>query len=244
MDAFSLGAGSRYNSAMEVRLFSPEEFFDLSDCPFSDLFGGISYAWEALSKIGEYLRSFLRPQVLGEVLSGAYLIGNDIYIGPGVVVEPGAYIVGPSYIGAGTQVRSGAYVRGNVLCGKHCVIGHTSEFKNSILLNHAAAAHFNYVGDSILGNHTNLGAGTKLANLKNLDTPIVIRYQGQTIDTGLRKFGAILGDGAKTGCNAVTNPGTILGKNATVYPCLSVRGVIPAGAIVKQKESYLMEQLD
>jgi NDP-sugar pyrophosphorylase family protein len=209
---------------MEVRLFSPEEFFDLSDCPFADLFGGISYAWEALPKIGEYLRSFLRPQVLGEVQAGAYLIGKDIYIGEG------------------TQVRTGAYVRGNVLCGKHCVIGHTSEFKNSILLNHAAAAHFNYVGDSILGNHTNLGAGTKLANLKNLDTPICIRYQGQTIDTGLRKFGAILGDGAKTGCNAVTNPGTLLGKNAMVYPCLSVRGVIPAGAIVKQRESNLMEQ--
>ena len=222
-------------------MLKPEEFFDLSDCPFASIFAGVNFIWEVLPRISSFLQSFLRPQILGEVKEGAFLWGEDIYIGPGTIVEPGALIKGPVYIGEACEIRQGAYLRGNVIVGKHSVIGHATEIKHSIVLNHASAAHFNYVGDSILGNYVNLGAGTRLANLKNVDSEVVIHYKEHEFHTGLRKFGAILGDGTKTGCNAVSNPGTIVGKNTIIYPCLSIRGVIPAGSIVKPKESYLIE---
>lgn len=222
-------------------MLKPEEFFDLSECPFASLFEGVNFVWEILPRIPGFLRSFLRPQILGEVMEGAFLWGNDIYIGPGTVVEPGALIKAPVYISAECEIRQGAYVRGNVLVGKRSIIGHATEIKNSIVLNHASAAHFNYVGDSILGNYVNLGAGTRLANLKNMDSEVIIRYGEREFPTGLRKFGAILGDGVKTGCNAVSNPGTIVGRDTIIYPCLSIRGVIPAGSILKQKEPYLIQ---
>jgi len=225
---------------MTADRYSPATFFDLRDCLFTDIFSSVRFVWEILPKIGEYLAASLQPAILGTVMEGAYLEG-PIYIGPGTVVEPGAYIKGPAWIGPDCEIRQAAYLRGNILVGRHSVIGHATEVKNSILLDHAAAAHFNYVGDSILGNHVNLGAGTRLANLKNTSSEIVIKDGSQEIPTGLRKFGAILGDGAKTGCNAVTNPGTVLGRGVVVYPCLSIRGVFPAGAVVKARDLYSVE---
>jgi NDP-sugar pyrophosphorylase family protein len=230
-----------YNRGMEAKRFSPPQFFELSDCLFADLFAEAVNVWDVLPRIGDFLSSFLRPGIEGTVMEGAFLDGSDIYIGPGTVVEPGAYIKGPAYIGPACEVRHAAYIRGNVMVGRHSVIGHATEIKNSILLDHAAAAHFNYVGDSILGNGVNLGAGTRLANLKNSPGMIVIRDGPNQYCTGLRKLGAILGDGAKTGCNSVTNPGTLVGRGAIIYPCLSVRGVIPAGAIVKARDLYSIE---
>ncbi|UCG11328.1 MAG: glucose-1-phosphate thymidylyltransferase [Deltaproteobacteria bacterium] len=156
--------------------------------------------------------------------AGACLMDQDIFVGPGSVVEPGALIKGPTIIGAHCEIRQGAYVRGHCLVGDRCVVGHTTEMKHSVMLNGAKAGHFAYIGDSILGNRTNLGAGTKLANLKITDTPIRIKVDGESYDTGLRKLGAILGDGAETGCNSVTNPGTLLGRGCLVYPAVSVRG--------------------
>ncbi|MCX5971054.1 MAG: glucose-1-phosphate thymidylyltransferase [Coprothermobacterota bacterium] len=229
-----------YNWPMTADRYSPATFFELHDCLFADLFSTVRFVWEILPRIGDYLAATLHPAIMGTVLEGAYLEG-PIYIGPGTVVEPGAYIKGPAWIGPDCEIRQAAYLRGNVLVGRHSVIGHATEVKNSILLDHAGAAHFNYVGDSILGNHVNLGAGTRLANLKNTPGEIVVKDGGQEIHTGLRKFGAILGDGAKTGCNAVTNPGTVLGRGAVVYPCLSVRGVFPAGAVVKPRDLYTVE---
>ncbi len=156
--------------------------------------------------------------------AGASLMGEDIFVGPGSVVEPGALIKGPAIIGGHCEIRQGAYIRGHCLVGDRCVIGHTTEIKHSVMLNGAKAGHFAYIGDSILGNRTNLGAGTKLANLKIIDTPVSVKIDGKRYDTGLRKFGAIIGDDTETGCNSVTNPGTLLGRRCLVYPAVSVKG--------------------
>ncbi len=155
---------------------------------------------------------------------GAVLLDSKIYIGEGTVVESGALIKGPSIIGNHTEVRQGAYLRGNCLIGDRCVVGHTTEVKNSIMLNDAKAGHFAYIGDSILGNHVNLGAGTKLANLKIIDVGMRVKVEGKVYETGLRKLGAILGDYTETGCNSVTSPGTLLGKKSLIYPCVNIPG--------------------
>jgi NDP-sugar pyrophosphorylase family protein len=155
--------------------------------------------------------------------AGACLMDNDIFVGPGSVVEPGALIKGPTIIGSYCEIRQGAYLRGHCLIGDGCVLGHTTEMKHSVLLDGAKAGHFAYIGDSILGNRTNLGAGTKLANLKITGTPVGIRIDNKIHDTGLRKFGAIIGDHTETGCNSVTNPGTLLGRRCLVLPALSVK---------------------
>jgi len=152
------------------------------------------------------------------------LFDSDIYIGKGTVVEPGALLKGPTIIGDNTEVRQGAYIRGNCLIGNRCVVGHTTEVKTSIMLNNAKAGHFAYIGDSILGNGVNLGAGTKLANLKIIDVEMKLKAEGEVYKTGLRKLGAILGDNVETGCNSVTSPGTLLGKKSLVYPCVNVPG--------------------
>ena len=166
----------------------------------------------------------------GEVLEGAIvfyagacLMDDDIFVGPGSVVEPGALIKGPTIIGSYCEIRQGAYLRGHCLVGDRCVLGHTTEVKHSVMLNGAKAGHFAYIGDSILGNRTNLGAGTKLANLKITGTPVGIKISGKVYDTGLRKFGAIIGDDTETGCNSVTNPGTLLGRRCLVLPAISVK---------------------
>lgn len=158
------------------------------------------------------------------VEAGAIIKSDDIHLAPGLLVEAGALIKGPTYIGAHTEVRQGAYLRGGCLIGKACVVGHTTEVKNSAMLDEAKAGHFAYLGDSILGNDVNLGAGTKLANLKFGPTPSKFTIDGQTYTCGRKKFGAIFGDQTQTGCNSVTNPGVIMGKRSMVSPCLAVTG--------------------
>jgi bifunctional N-acetylglucosamine-1-phosphate-uridyltransferase/glucosamine-1-phosphate-acetyltransferase GlmU-like protein len=156
--------------------------------------------------------------------AGAVLFDPHICVGEGTVVEPGALIKGPTIIGNNTEVRQDAYVRGNCLIGNGCVVGHTTEVKTSIMLDGAKAGHFAYIGDSILGNDVNLGAGTKLANLKIVDVEMKLKIEGRTYETGLKKLGAILGDRVETGCNSVTSPGTLLGKASLIYPCVNVPG--------------------
>lgn len=166
--------------------------------------------------------------------AGCILWDDQIQLGEGVVVEPGALIKGPSRVGGYTEVRQGAYMRGKCLVGPRCVVGHTTEMKGSVLLEGAKAGHFAYIGDSILGRHTNLGAGTKLANLKITGETVTVRCGETKIDTGMRKIGAILGDGTEIGCNAVTNPGTLLGKECRVFPTVSVRsGWYAAGTTLR-----------
>ncbi len=158
------------------------------------------------------------------IMPGAYLFDDNLIIGSGSVIEPGALIKGPTIIGRNTEVRQGAYVRGDALVGDGCVVGHATEVKASIMLDGAQAGHFAYIGDSILGRNVNLGAGTKLANLKMIPGVVVVMSGKERLKTGRRKLGAILGDGTETGCNSVTSPGTLLGRRSIVYPGISVPG--------------------
>lgn len=152
------------------------------------------------------------------IMAGAVLMGQKIQLGKGVLIESGAMIKGPAVIGDHSEIRQGAYLRGYCLTGKRCVIGHTTEVKHSIFFNDAKAGHFAYLGDSILGNKANLGAGTKFANLRFLAGNVQVRTEQGLLDTGLRKLGAILGDRVQTGCNSVTNPGTLIGAEGILMP--------------------------
>jgi len=220
--------------------YHPESFFDLSTFQHKQIFNQCENVWEALSLIPNYLEQSSLGKIEVEIPEGVYLVQPElITIEKGTVIEPTAYIKGPCWIGKNCSIRHGAYIRGNVITGDGCVIGHASEVKNSIFLNKAHAAHFAYVGDSILGNHINLGAGTKCANLKLDNQSVAIWDGGQKIDSGLRKFGAIIGDRSQIGCNAVTNPGTLLGKGSTCYPCVNIGGFIEEGRIVKDRNQII-----
>jgi NDP-sugar pyrophosphorylase family protein len=215
-------------------MFNPSDFFDLTTFEHKAIFedNRVTYVWDVLRLIGEYLEGMLEPEILGQVDPGAYLVGNRIYIAPGARVEPGAYIEGPVYLGAGAVVRHGAYIRGKLIAGKKSLIGHATEVKNAIFLDGAKAAHFAYVGDSILGNNVNLGAGTRLANFKLRGAEVVVKRGEQRYPTGLRKFGAILGDDVSIGCNTVCNPGVLIGPRSNVYALTSVSGCHAAESII------------
>lgn len=212
------------------------DFFNLDGFEHKSLFydSNVEYVWDVLRLLGDYLDQLVVPEIHGKLMKGAYLLGEKIFIGPGSEVEPGAVIKGPTYIGANTQIRQGAYIRGTVLVGDNCVVGHSTEIKNSIMLPGAHAAHFAYVGDSILGNHVNLGAGSRLANLKLDQSNVTVRVAERTYDTGLRKLGAIVGGRVEIGCNAVLNPGTLLGPGCMAYPLTLLRGFYPANSLIRR----------
>lgn len=214
-------------------MFEPAELLDLEQCPCAELFDGCRYVWEALGRIGEVVRRRLQPGNRGQIVGHPY-IASDVFIGEGTVVEHGAVVKGPAIIGRNCEIRSGAYIRGNVIVGDDCVLGNASEFKNAVLFPGAQVPHFSYVGDSILGYKAHLGAGVVLSNLKS--TGGTIHVNGH--DTGLRKFGAIIGDRADIGCNCVLNPGSIIGRGTIMYPNVLWRGVCPAGAIVKLRQQH------
>jgi bifunctional N-acetylglucosamine-1-phosphate-uridyltransferase/glucosamine-1-phosphate-acetyltransferase GlmU-like protein len=167
---------------------------------------------------------------------GSVFFNDRIFVGEGTVVEPGAFIRGPVIIGHNTEVRQGAYIRGNCLIGDRCVVGHTTEMKNAVMLHDAKAGHFAYIGDSILGNDVNLGAGTRCANLKITQSEVTVRARERVYKTGLKKFGAILGDNVQIGCNAVTSPGVLMGRSSLVYPNINVPGgFYPARSIISRR---------
>ncbi len=220
------------------RRLRPEYYFDLSDFAHRELFTGVERVWEVLPRLRDYLAAHLRPALEGTVMPGAWVEEDAVYLGPGAVVEPGAYVKGPAIIGPGTIVRHGAYIREHCLIGAGCVVGHATELKSAILLDGAQAPHFNYVGDSILGRRVNLGAGTKLSNFKNDGSEVKVRLEGHELPTGLRKFGAVIGDGAATGCNCVTSPGTLVGPGVMVYGGAVLRGAYRAHTIVKLRQEH------
>lgn len=217
-------------------MLRPDDFFDLSGFEHAALFEGVSYVWEALTRLEEYIEKRLKPGVRGKVMEGASIEG-PVFIGPDTVVEPGALVRGPTIIGKGCEIRQGCYIRGQVIVGDGAIVGHASELKGSVLLNEAKAPHFNYVGDSILGADCNLGAGTICSNLKVTWEPVVVKVEGREYDTGLLKLGAIVGDHAETGCNTVLNPGTLLGKRSLTYPCCSLRGYYPPDSVIKLRQN-------
>ena len=215
-------------------MFRPADLFDLAQTEHAALFDGCDHAWEALKKIKGHLAAHLKP-ALHNRCEGHAFVGKDVFIGEGTVVEDGAMIKGPAIIGRHCQIRHNAYLREEVLIGDGCVVGNSCELKNALLFNGCHVPHFNYVGDSILGHNVHLGAGVVLSNLRAFPGNVTIELDGQPFDTGLRKFGALLGDGCDIGCNAVLNPGSILGRGAIVYSCVNWRGFLPAHMIAKNK---------
>ncbi len=209
---------------------------DLFDCqvPYlKDLFETTEYPWEMLPKIKVLIAELLEKGIpdFTELKPGV-LVGRDVKIAATATIEA------PAIIGHGTELRPGAYVRGNVITGSGCVMGNSSEYKNCILLDKVQTPHYNYIGDSILGNKAHTGAGSICSNLKSDGKPVVIRGE-ENIETGLRKIGGILADGADVGCGCVLNPGTVIGKNTSVYPLTALRGVYPENCIVKNQTTIV-----
>lgn len=207
--------------------------FDCQTPYLTSLFAESEYPWDMLPKIKELAR-----KLISEGIEGYTLIADGVLVGENVKIYPSATIEGPTVIGSGTEVRPGAFIRGGVITGENCVIGNSSELKNCILLNKVQIPHYNYVGDSILGNKAHTGAGTICSNLKS-DGKNVVIHGDIEYETGLRKIGGILADGADVGCNSVINPGTIIGKNTSVYALTSLRGVYPADCIVKSTKEVV-----
>jgi len=215
-------------------MFKPSELFDLKQTEHAVLFDGCVYAWDALKKIKSYLAHHLQPGLHNRCEGGAY-IGEQVFIGEGTVVEDGAMIRGPAVIGKNCEIRHNAYIRENVIIGDNCVVGNSCEFKNTLMFNNAKAPHFSYVGDSILGHQAHLGAGVKISNFKLMPDNVTVEIDGVPFDTGLRKFGALVGDRTDIGCNSVLNPGSIIGRGSVIYPNTNWRGILPANMIVKNQ---------
>ena len=201
----------------------------------TDFFNAYKYPWEMLNKINSLVLSLCQ-----QGLDGFTEIKPGVFIGKDVSIADTATIEAPAIIGHGTEVRPGAYLRGNVITGENCVLGNSSEFKNCILLDKVQAPHYNYVGDSILGNRAHLGAGSICSNLKS-DGKNVVIHGDIDIETGLRKVGGFLADGADIGCGCVINPGTVVGKNTSVYPLTSLRGIYPEQAIIKSQNTIAIK---
>lgn len=218
--------------------FAPSLFFDLEGWEHAALFAPGMPVWNALGhRLVEYLEAVDEWSIQSELPPGVHLLGTSIRIAPGCRIEPGAVIVGPAVLEEGVEVRTGAYVRQHVILGAGSLVGAHSEVKGSVLLPGAKAPHQAYVGDSILGRDVNLGAGTICSNVKNVGTEVTFRHGDAVVRTGLRKFGAILGDGCKTGCNTVLNPGVLMARGCVTYPNATLRGgFYPEATLVKVRQ--------
>ena len=212
---------------------------DLFDCQneyLKPLFDSAEYPCEMLPKIQGYIM-----ELIEKGLDGYTEISPNVFVGKDVKISPTATIEAPAIIGDGTEIRPGAYIRGNVITGRNCVLGNSSEFKNCVLSDRVQAPHYNYVGDSVLGNHAHMGAGSICSNLKSDGKNIVI-HADTPIETGLRKIGGILADDADIGCGCVINPGTVIGKRTRVYPLTALRGVIKEDMIVKSLDNIVKRE--
>jgi len=210
-------------------MLKTSELFDLTKTAAADLLKTTEYPWEALPKIKEFVLRLGSTLNLDEYEKR----GEDVWISKEATVAPTAYICGPAIIMEGAEIRHCAYVRGSAIIGRGAVLGNSCEVKNAIIFDGAQVPHFNYIGDSVLGYKAHFGAGSITSNIKSDRTNIVIRSAEGVTETGMRKIGALVGDNVEIGCNAVLCPGTVIGKNSTVYPLVRVRGVIPANSICK-----------
>ncbi len=223
----------------------PAAFFELEGFAHPDLLLPDEPVWSALGqRLVDYLEGRRDWEIHVELPAGVHLLGDRIAIAPGCRIEPGAVIVGPAVLDEGVEIRTGAYIRQNVVLAAGSTVGAHSEVKGSILLPGAKAPHQAYVGDSILGRDVNLGAGTICSNVKNVGREVSFRAGGETIHTGLRKFGAILGDGCMTGCNTVLNPGVLMGPGSITYTNASIRsGYYPAGTLIKVRQTQQLTEM-
>ena len=209
------------------------ELFECNTSYLKALFDSAEYPWEMLPKIKGYIASLIENGLEGfEEISEGVFVGKDVKIYPNVTIEA------PAIIGCGTEIRPGAFLRGNVITGEKCVIGNSTELKNCVLLDGVQVPHYNYVGDSILGNKAHMGAGSICSNLKADKKNVVIKGEVE-YETGIKKIGAILADGADIGCGCVLNPGTVVGKRTSVYPLTALRGVYPEDSIVKSANNIV-----
>jgi len=216
--------------------FSAADFLDLSKTEHASLFQDSAPVWEALKLIRNYLERFLQPAMKGTTI-GTPFISDRVAIGPGTWVQNGATIIGPAWIGNNCEIRSGCYIRENVIVGNGVVLGNSCEFKNCIILDEVQIPHFSYVGDSILGYKAHLAAGVILSNVRLDREEVSVRYGQSKIPTGLRKFGAIVGDKAEIGCNAVISPGSIIGRRSLIYPLTHFAGVLAAETILQNHQN-------
>ena len=207
-----------------------KELYTVENPLIAPLFEGLTYPFEVLPKIGDYIKN-LGPTLDKEVYED---LGDNIWIAKSAKIAPSAFIAGPCIIGENTEVRHCAFIRGNALVGNNCVVGNSTELKNVVLVGKVQVPHYNYVGDSVLGYGSHMGAGSITSNVKSDKTLVTVKNGGETLETGLKKFGAMIGDGVEVGCGSVLNPGTVIGKNTNIYPLSSVRGVVEANSIYKK----------
>lgn len=224
---------------MKMRQLTNQQIFkDMDQTIAKELFEQTTYPWEVLALIGDFILK------TGPTLSKEDFdqIGDDVWIAKSATVARTAEVNGPAIIGAGTEVRPGAFIRGNALIGENCVVGNSTEIKNDILFNHVQVPHYNYVGDSILGYKSHMGAGSITSNVKSDKTNVVIKCGDEKIETGRKKIGAILGDHVEVGCGTVLNPGSIVGANTNIYPLSMVRGYIEENSIYKKAGEIAQKQ--
>ncbi len=206
-----------------------KDLYNMNETIAAELFDGLTYPWEALPKISEFIKK------LGETLDPEEYdkVGEDVWIAKSANVFPSAYVHGPAIIGKDAEVRHCAFIRGNAIVGEGAVVGNSTELKNAVLFNKVQVPHYNYVGDAVLGYKSHMGAGSICSNVKSDKKLVVVKDGEEKIETGLKKFGAMLGDHVEVGCGSVLNPGTVIGRNSNIYPLSPVRGCIPADSIYK-----------
>lgn len=213
------------------------KLFDTEKTIAKDIFSGHTYPWEVLPEIKRFILE------LAETLpTDRYeKIDENVWVAKSCRIYPNAYIDGPCIIDEDTEIRPGAFIRGSVIVGKNCVIGNSTELKNCIIFDSVQVPHFNYVGDSILGFKSHIGAGGVTSNVKSDKTPVVLHIDNESIETGYKKFGAMIGDYVEVGCNSVLNPGTIIGRNSNIYPTSCVRGYVPENCIFKAERGICVK---
>lgn len=216
-----------------------KDLFSLKNVLIAQLFEGVVYPFEVLPKIGDFIKQ-IGPKLDKSVYENR---GDDIWIARSAIIAASASITGPCIIGERTEVRHCAFIRGNAFVGDDCVVGNSTELKNVVLIDCVQVPHYNYVGDSVLGFRSHMGAGAVISNVKADKKNVVIKNNGEKIETGLKKFGAILGDYVEVGCGSVLNPGTVVCKHTNIYPLSMVRGVIPENSIYKKAGEVVLKTI-
>ena len=219
-------------------MYTIKDLYDLNETIAAKLFEGKTYPWEVLADIGDFIMK-LGPTLPKDEFNQ---IEDNIWVHKTVKIAPTASLTGPLIVDADTEIRPSAFVRGKAIVGKNCVVGNSTELKNVVLFNTVQVPHYNYVGDSILGTHSHMGAGSITSNVKSDKTLVVVKDAEEQIATGLKKFGAMLGDCVEVGCNSVLNPGTVVGRHSQIYPTSCVRGVIHENSIYKKQGEIVEKQ--